>query len=163
MQIKMEISKRSLARVKTYLNSIPQKVRGVALDAYAEYLVGNEQHGLKHYPPYKYVSRKTAYGQTFVSDKQRRYVMAMIKEGKITPGVANRTGLQADSWSIKQTNPGRRTILNTAPGSVYTMGNNTQANQPRLVGWRKMKAVIESNAKGAIRAAQLAVNKVLKR
>ena len=162
--IKAEISKRSLENVENYLNSIALNMRRIALDTIAQYLVGDDRHGLTHYPPYKYVSRKKAYGQTFVSDKQRKYVMAMIKQGVITPGVSQRTGKQANSWEIKEgANSGRRTIINTAPGSMYTMGNNTQANQPRLVGWRTMKEVIESNMRGAIRSAQQAINRLIKR
>jgi hypothetical protein len=34
------------------------------------------------------------------------------------------------------------------------MGDGSQANQPRLVGWRTMMAVVNTNIKGAIKAAE---------
>lgn len=159
--IKVELSARSLTRVKEWLKSIPRGVKGRALEAFTQYIVGNNQHGLKHYPPYKYVTRKKAYGQTFQSDKQRRYVMAKIKSGEITPGTSQRTGKQADSWGYKVYGT-RANVYNTAYGSRYTVGNRTQARQPELVGWRKVKEIISSNFVGAMRAAQLAVNRYLK-
>lgn len=159
--IKIEVSARSIQKVKDWLASIQRGVKGRALEEFTRYIVGNNQHGLKHYPPYKYVTRKKAYGQTFVSDKQRRYVMAKIKSGEITPGTPQRTGKQADSWGYTVAGT-RARVYNTATGSKYTMGNRTQARQPELVGWRKVKDVITSNFSGAIRSAQLAVNRFLK-
>lgn len=161
MILKVELSARSSERVKTWLKSIIYGVKGKALEAFTQYIVGNNQHGLKHYPPYKYVTRKRAYGQTFQSDKQRRYVMAKIKSGEITPGKSQRTGKQADSWGYQMRGTSAR-VYNTATGAKYTMGNRTQARQPELVGWRKIQDVVMSNFVGAMRYAQQAVNSFLK-
>ena len=159
--IKIEISARSIQRVRDWLSSIARGVRGRALEAFTEYIVGNNQHGLKHYPPYKYVSRTRAYGKPFVSDKQRRYVMASINSGDIIPGQSQRTGKQAESWGYTVQGT-RARVYNTAHGSKYTMGNKTQTNLAALGGWRKVRDVITLNFRGAIRSAQLAVNRYLK-
>jgi hypothetical protein len=159
--IKMEVSQSSIDEVKKFLESIPWGAKGVALKAFTEYIIGNQQHGLIHYPPYKYVTRKAAYGKTFFSDAQRGFVMAKIRSGEITPGASQRTGLQANSWGYRGEST-RFVIFNTAPGSKFTMGNNTQADQPRMVGWRLIMDVISDNFNGGIRAAQQAVNRWLK-
>lgn len=160
--IKIEISGRTWDDIKKWLQGIQRGFKSKAMNAFTEYIIGNESHGLKHEPAYKYVSRKKAYGVTFFSDKQRKWFFAALNDGRIKPGVNNRTGLQSNSWAVKGENTTRQTIYNTAPGSRYTMGNRTQANQPRLVGWRKISDVVSSNMKGAIRYAQQKVNKWIK-
>lgn len=159
--IKIELSTKSLLSVTQWIRSLFINIKPIAIEAYAKYLIGNSRHGLKHYPSYKYITRARAYGQTFVSDKQRRYVMAAIRDGRITPGQENRTGLQAESWKYAVEN-NRVRIYNTASGSKYTMGDMTQANMMRLIGWRKVSDVVKTNVRGAIRYAQAAVNQFLK-
>jgi len=87
----LKITSRGIPELQAWLLSLANGVKDEATRSVAEYLVGDTTHGLKHYPPYKYISMQRAYGG-FISDKQRRYVMAMIKEGKIDPGVPHRTG-----------------------------------------------------------------------
>lgn len=42
---------KNIDNVKAYLSSIKNGVKGVATEAVAEYLVGNERRGLQAYPP----------------------------------------------------------------------------------------------------------------
>lgn len=42
---------RNVDEVKQYINSVKNGLKGVATEAVAEYIIGNEQHGLQHYPP----------------------------------------------------------------------------------------------------------------
>lgn len=142
-----------------FLSTLPRAARGIAAEASAEYIIGNERRGLKHYPNYKYITRKRAYGKTFSSDKQRKYVMARIRQGKITPGKANRTYAIRNAWRTKGKGA-KVTIVNDANGVKYVFGDSqgrAQANQIRLVGWRTMVQVAKDNVKGAIRAADRAV------
>ena len=168
--IKMEISGRSIASLEEFIKSIPYGAKGIAVTAFVKYIIGDSSHGLMHEPAYKYVSRAKAYGKVandgapagYFSWAQFRFVMANIASGKFTPGTSQRTGKQSSSWGYRGDPSTRVTIYNSAPGSAYTMGNKTQANQPNLVGWRMVKEVVASNFKGGIRAAQQAVNKWLK-
>jgi hypothetical protein len=141
-------------QLKAFFARIPVQTRKIAVEAVAEYLIGDDTHGLKHYVGYKYVSRKRAYGQTFSSDKQRRYVMAMIREGKITPGRANRSGGLKAGWQYKKQGAGYgATIYNTKDYAKWVQGDETQARQPGMVGWRKMSVIISTNIKGAMKRA----------
>lgn len=131
------------------------------INAYADYLMGNERRGLKHYAPYRYVSRKAAYGKTWQSEKQRKYVMMLIKRGIITPGKPNRTRRTASGWQKK--GAGNMVLLiNRSPGAVWLYDDRRQARQLALVGHRKKTEIIKSNRKGSTRAAQLALNRFVK-
>lgn len=131
------------------------RFQGDAVAAAAVYLLGDERRGLKHEAIYKYVTRKAAYGKTFVSDKQRRYVMAMIRSGEITPGTENRTHAIQNGWKILYGGLGAR-IRNDAPGVGWVMGTS-QARQPAKVGWRSFDKVASDNKAGMSRAASQAV------
>ena len=144
-----------------FISTLPYRTRGLATEAAADFIIGDENHGLKHEPKYRYVTRKRAYGKTFVSDKQRKYVMAMIKSGKITPGKANRTHAISNAWRKKNSKT-KTTIMNDAEGVEYVMGDKKQARQPALVGWRKISVIVKTNTPGAMKAADKAVTRYIK-
>ena len=128
----------------------------------AEYFVGDESHGLKHEVAYRYVSRTEAYGQPFVSDRQRRYVMARIHDGTITPGVENRTHQMAAAWDWEQSN-GVTYVRNETNGVEFVEPYlpEQQARQPAMVGWRSAFEIITTNMAGALRHAVSAINKLI--
>jgi hypothetical protein len=146
-------------KLGAYLKEIPRGVMRVAMKAVAEYILGNERHGLRHNDAYKYVSRQKAYGQPFFSEAQRKYVMAKIRSGEIVPGVANRTNQSSEGWSAVPTSNGYGySFRNSETGAYYTRSDKGQARQPALVGWRKTSKVIQDNIVGAIRSARAKVS-----
>lgn len=156
-------SVRGIEQLKAFFKKIPVYTRKAAVEASTKYLIGGSAHGLKHYVNYKYVSRKSAYGQTFSSDKQRRYVMAKIRSGEIAPGTSHRTGALANGWNYKLQGGGYGAkIYNAVPYAKYVMGDGTQARQPNKVGWRMVAEIIKTNTAGMMRAANQAVERVLK-
>ena len=160
MQVKVSI--RGVEAVQAFIRALPRGTVKVGLQAFTEYIIGNMGHGLKHYQPYKYISLKKAYGG-FASDKQRRYVMARIREGSIDPGVPHRTGNTQRAWTMVETNGGYGyTIKNPTEGAYFTASDEGQANLNALAGWRKVSKVIEDNLAGAMRHALAAVNAYLK-
>jgi hypothetical protein len=151
---------KNLDKLKTFLQSIPKKHVKDVIAAFAEYLLGNDRHGLRHYEPYKYVKRKSAYGVTFFTDKQRRWFWANGGPDMIGN---NRTGATAKAWEYKAVKGGMGFELsNATAGGIYTRSDKLQARQPAKVGWRKVSAVIDNNIKGALRHAIAAFNKILK-
>jgi hypothetical protein len=151
---------RGVEQLKDFFAALSVEMRKIAVREVAEYLIGDDNHGLKHLVKYKYVSRKKAYGQTFVSDKQRRFVMAAIKDGRIKPGQNNRTGATSEGWDYKTTGGGYGAqIYNGTQGAKYVQGDDTQARQPALVGHRKVTDVISTNIKGAILRAEQALQR----
>lgn len=157
MNVKFNV--RGVKELQTFLKTVPRGTVYSALKAFTEYVIGNEFHGLKHNETYKYVSRKTAYGQTFVSDKQRRWFFANNMQDKIGN---NRTGRTSDGWQYVMKSDYRFTITNPEPGAYWTRDDKGQARQPAMVGWRKITQVIADNFDGAIRSATAAVSRWLK-
>jgi hypothetical protein len=162
MQISVNI--RNLEKVVAFLKELPRGVVKVALPAIAEYIIGDGRRGLKHYPVYKYVSRKHAYGKTFVSDKQRRFVMAAIREGRIDPGYPHRTGNTQRAYTMVTSNNGYTVkIQNKTKGAHYTRDNQGQARLNLLAGWKKTSEVVANNLVGALRHARTKVREYLKK
>ncbi len=161
-QIAVEVSK-SIDPFRVFLRSLPSGTKASAHKAYVEYVIGDERHGLKHEPDYNEVSRTRAYGQPFQTEKQWRWFFWALNTGLIHPGQNNRTHAQQQGWTFTGT-PGTRLIIrNDAPGIQWTMGDEKQANQPRLVGWRKTSNVIKSNHSGGIQSAQRAADMWIKK
>lgn len=142
----IRIRTRNLSDVSDFVTQeIPRLYRGVFVEAVSLNLV----QALKIEPNYKYVSRMAAYGKTFVSAKQRRYVMAHIREGSIRPGVNNRTGGLAAGWHVEHQGS-KAAIVNNTEAARWTMNDYWQARQPAAVGWRKSSAIIEENIDAAM-------------
>lgn len=157
----ISISIRNLEPIRAYLKKLGLGYRVAGLRGATNYLIGNDSHGLRHYVNYKYVSRQSAYGRTFFSDKQRRWFWAAVANGEIAfPIHYQRTGAIKDGWKIADSGSQMR-IVNNAPGVNWVFGAN-QARQPAKVGWRKASDIIQTNMKGMIRAAQLEVNKLIR-
>lgn len=154
---------RNVEKLQAYLRTLPRGTIRTAIRAFTEYIVGDSSHGLAHDDPYHYVSRKAAYGQTFQSDKQRRYVMAMIKSGEITPGVRkNSPTNQSQVYGIQETNGGYgATITNSSEGAYWT--RKAQPAQLRMAGWRAYADVVAANVQGALRHAGAAVRSFLQK
>ena len=160
----ISVSIRGINELKAFFKQVPVYARKAAVRAATKYLIGDTNHGLKHYVAYRYVSRKSAYGQTFQSDKQRAYVMAKIRSGEIRPGQPNRTGSLADGWqSATQGGGYGAKVYNAVPYAKYVMGDGTQARQPNKVGWRMVAEIIKTNIAGMMQAANRAVENELKK
>ena len=169
MQVRFRI--RNVEAVQSFLRAIPRGAVKVAIEAFTEYIVGNEQHGLKHPDPYKFVKRKSAYGSVssdgapdgYFSWKQFRYVAWKTKGFTENMGSASfRTGNSTSAWKAEPRNDGYRyTITNPTPGAYYTRDDYGQARQPAKVGWRKVSAVLADNYLGGIRSAVAAVKRYL--
>ena len=148
---------RGVEKLQEFFKKLPRGALRAGMRAAGEYILGNEQRGLRHSEPYKYVTRKSAYGFTFFTDKQRRWFWANGGPDMIGN---NRTGDSANAWTIVEKQNGYRlSISNPTRGAYYTRNDKGQARQPAKVGWRKVSAVVAANIAGAIRAANAAVKK----
>ena len=131
-----------------FLKTVPPGAKRIAIKAFSFFMLPF----LREYPAYKYVTRKSAYGMTWFSEKQRRWFWANGGPSMIGN---NRTFAIQKAWRIEEGNTYH--IVNDAPGVGYVMGH-AQANQPRLVGWRTAWDIVRSNMAEGIAAAQAAVN-----
>ena len=139
------------------LQKLPDAVQDGAVDEINGYLV----NVLKTYPSYKHITFKNAYGGWF-SDKQRKYVMARIREGSITPGTPHRTQQMARGWKIVGT--GRSSIIaNETPYATYLMSDTQQARMPEKIGWKKLKDIITERMARIQEKADAGVRKALQK
>jgi hypothetical protein len=154
--------------IQAFLKETAPGARGAAAEAAAKFLVGDGRHGLKHYPPYKYISRARAYGNVskdgappgYFSWKQFRYVMWKRSKGEIDPGYPHRTGRLQRGWQMTRRGADVR-IFNTQPHVLPVMGD-IQSRHERQVGWRMVPDILETNIDGALLASKRAVIKYYK-
>ena len=156
----MRVTVSGIDKVKAWINSIvPRGMKKAAMYAISEYIIGNSGRGLKHEPAYKYVSRKSAYGMSFFTEKQRRWFWANGGPAMIGN---HRTHTLSNDWDFTDQGAWTRvSIFNQTPYAGYVMGDSGQARQPAKVGWKKMMEVIRANMAGALRAGQTAVNNLI--
>jgi hypothetical protein len=162
----IKLTQRGIPEIRAFLDTVKWGFKDVAAKAYTEYIIGMDQgssgmhtHGLMHYPMYKYISMEQAYGG-FKTDKQRRYVMAAIRDGRIDPGAPHRTGELQRGWTYTGKDT-RYTIKNETSYAEHVMGQN-QANMMYKIGWRKALDVARSNMAGAARHARAKVKQWIK-
>ena len=170
---KAAFSIRGIEPLKQYIDALPRAIRGFVTQEIASTLV---EDYLRPYPPYRYASRKSAYGSTgakfkngnpvppgYFSAKQFFYVMSRIRSGDIHPGRPGRTGKLADAWKV--TGDGVKAKISVdmkkAPYAGYVVGD-IQAAQPYHAGWVKANYTIDYGMKAATEKAQKAVDRWLK-
>ena len=168
----LKVQIKGIPEIKAFLQKVALGFKNTATYAVAEYLIGDESHGLKHAPYYKHINRyagfpeasyisstgKTVYG--WHSEKQHKYVMAAIARGDIVPGQDNRTGNLQDNWQIGGEAP-RYVLENKTSYAGYVQGNQ-QTRMHSLIGWRRFGQVIKDNWNGAMRHANQAIARLLK-
>ena len=143
-----------------FIKTIPRGMRVVAMRAIGRHYIESKTSDLRREPPYKYFKFKDVYGGWF-SQRQQGYVMAMIHEGKITPGFSHRSHEIRDGWRMNETDDWRRvSLLNDAPGVNWVKGDN-QARMMKEMGWTPTAKDVEGGLANAMREAQQEVNAAL--
>ncbi len=155
----IKFAERGIEKVQEFLRTVKLGAKTTAARGVAEYLIGDVSHGLKHYPPYKHVPYSAIGGVK--SDRQRRYVMARIREGSIDPGISASNGYFRDAWKISGEAP-RYNIVNDVGYAGFLVGDSEQSLHSQKQGWRKISKNIEDNISGAIRHAVAKVNEWLR-
>jgi hypothetical protein len=97
---------------------------------------------LKQYPPQRHVSRAQAYGQTFSSDRQRRWFFAALASGELQLPYS-RTNTLADAWKLEPLGSEGVGLINEAPYAGLVMGKGTQARMMKLIGWPTVESVLK--------------------
>lgn len=154
----IKIDVRGIKDLQEFLSKLPRGTIRAAIAAASEYFIGDEKHGLKHYPARVTHGKDNPY--RWQSDKQRRAYFATDGFGGGIP--SKRTGNLADKWVSHPTNDGyRMKIKNTSEYASYVQGDNQQRGH-RADKWRKFAAIIQSNMNGAFRAANRAVEEYIR-
>lgn len=107
------------------------------LRAAAEYLLGK----LAKPPEQAHVNRMAVYGETFQSDRQRRFFFAALRDGEIEVpyhrGEAATSERLESSWTISEEDGGLTQVLgNDTSYGPFVMGNEEQSLFMQYVDWR---------------------------
>lgn len=151
----ISINVRGVDKLKAFLDEVPRGTKREAIQAAADYLIGDNNHGLKYEPERVIHGDGNPYQWT--SEKQRRAFFATDGFGRGIP--SQRTHHMVMGWRANPTNDGyRMEITNTVDYATYVQGNQIQ---PGHVAdrWRQYGKIIADNTAGAIRAAQQAVDR----
>ena len=116
---------------------------------------------MQEYVPYAYVPFKSAYGNWF-SDKQRKYVMAKIREGSIRPGAPSRTQALRNGWQVAQ-GDGNTLITNNVPYAGYVIGDADQSRMHKKIGWWTVSTRLNKLTQKIMDVAKVSVDVAIKR
>ena len=154
----MKVRVVGISEIVEYVKSLPRGVKIVAMRAIAEYIIGNDSHGLKHYP--KRVQHGPGNPYKWQSEKQRKAYFASDGFGGGIP--YKRTDALKNAWDYRETNSqwDRVNLVNTSGYGQYVQGDNLQRGH-LADKWRHAIDVAQSNLRGAIQAAQRAVDKLI--
>lgn len=155
----MKTTLRGNDRIKEFISGLARGTKIEAMRAIAEYLLGDERHGLKHSPPR--VNHGEGNPYQWQSEKQRKAYFATDGFGGGIP--YQRTGNLAEAWTMEEANSDWNTVklTNTSEYGQYVQGDDMQQGH-KADGWRLVADVIATNIKGAIRAGQQAVDRLIK-
>lgn len=155
MQIKFSL--RGVKEVKEYLASLPRGVKIAAMRAYSEYIIGDENHGLKHEPSQKTHDENNPY--QWQSERQRKAFFATDGFGQGIPTVRTHEGV--NSWTLKETDS-NWTQVKIEGGNAFVQGDWQQKGHA-ADGWRKYADILKTNMAGAMQKAIAAVNDWLRK
>ena len=139
------------------LAQLPDDMKDAISDDVLKYM----KDVLQAYPPPKRISRKSAYGQTFFTEKQRRYFFWALNKGIINVPYG-RTQDYRKAW--EQVGTGYGSILaNETPYAVYLQDDQQQSRLSAKIGWKKLGVVIKEHMKGILQIADGAVKKAIRK
>lgn len=143
--------------IQASLKHLPPEAQEAVTDDVSTYLI----NVLKLYPPYRYVSRRSAYGFPFFTDKQRRWFFWALGTGELKIG-NTRTQTLAKGW--KKIGSGANVIVaNETPYAAFVMGEGEQSRHEAKVGWKTLDTVVSERASRIIEIADAAIKKALKK
>jgi hypothetical protein len=166
-----EIKLEGFEKIQARMKELPKEVGNAGLAAASSYFVGVLVN--KEVPPYKYIPRSQV---PWVSEKQRRYVMAAISRGEIDIPYQRAgkssvfgeradvqiTGIQGD-WNINVAAQSRAiTITNNKPYAKWLYGSD-QARRAGLIGWKKMTRILAEYEKKIVQAFERGVVTAIKK
>ena len=148
--MKTRVVPRNFEKVDKFIQSLPDGLVPPVMRAFTAFYLKVFRG---YNPPYKYVSRKRA-GYT-TSPAQIRFMFATgilesDGEGGIILNQYERTGETAKAWNVVSRGKYAYSLVNPTKGAYYTMSDEGQARQPKLIGWKKTSKLVTDNLKDGI-------------
>ena len=147
------IDVRGLKELDSLFQQAPDAVQDAINVAVGDYLV----NVLRAYPPQQYVSRKAAYGQTFFSDRQRRWFFAALAHGDLEIPYP-RTQTLSQGWKRLDD-----IVVNEVEYAKFVMGEGEQSRHEEKVGWLTTDRIVEQRAARIAEIANGAAKRALRK
>lgn len=117
------------------------------------------QGAASKYPAVKRPSRKSVYGKSFVSDRQRRKVMMMLRQG-LWP--YRRTGSLGRRWTISVALAAlTASVGNNTPYAQTVMGAPGQSKYQQVVGWKTTEQIAKETQPAVERIFKIKIDEQL--
>lgn len=150
-------------KVQAMLAKLPPELQNVAVEAGSNYLLNVLVN--REVPPSRSVlegSRKAAYGQSFFTDRQRRYFFAVVRDSLPYMRRGRNGGVQGE-WHIDGSGTQKR-LYNPTEGAHWIYSED-QARQlgVEYAGWKKVSQIISEYTPQIIRSCKNAVASYLKK
>lgn len=157
--MKVSFKVTGIEKIKQYIESLPRGIKRSAITAAADYLIGNDSHGLRKYPERVEHGKNNPY--KWESEKQRRAYFASNGFGYGIP--YKRRGNLKQHWLYDTTdqNWDRVKIQNNSGYAPFVQGDRMQKGHI-ADKWRHYADIIKTNTAGAIQQAKRAVDIFLK-
>jgi hypothetical protein len=153
MNIKFNV--RGVKEVQAMLSKLPRGVKIAAMRAFNEYIIGDENHGLKHEPARVMHGPGNPY--IWQSEKQRKAFFATDGFGGGIP--TERTHEGVNSWTMTEVDS-NWTMVKIEGGNAFVQGDWQQKGHA-ADGWRKYGDILKTNMAGAMQKARDAVKAYL--
>ena len=156
----MKVRFSGLTEFTEFIKRLPRGMKIAGMRAVAEYIMGDEKHGLSHYPAR--VNHDAGNPYQWQSEKQRKAYFATNGFGGGIP--YQRTNEMQGGWYVHESNSdwSRVNVQNKMPYAQYVMGDRQQRGHI-ADKWRHFAQVVSDNMAGAIRHAQAEVGKLIAR
>jgi hypothetical protein len=154
----ISISSRGIPEVVAWLQNVARGSKITAMRAIAEYLIGDDNHGLKPQPARVEHGEDNPY--VWQSDKQRRAYFASNGFGGGIP--STRTETLKNAWAATESDNNWTSvkIVNSAPYARFVQGRDLQRGHI-VDKWRDMWTIIGTNIQGAFRHANAKLREYL--
>lgn len=148
--MKTRIIPKDFDKVQKWLATLPDGLVNPVIRAFAYFYYGVFH---EYNPPYKYVSRKRA-GYT-TSPAQIRFMFATgILESDGQGGIIfhpyERTAETQNAWRITESGKYKWSLVNASPGAYWTISDEGQTRQHKLMGKKTVSMIISENLKEGI-------------
>lgn len=113
------------------------------------------------YPPQVRLTRKSVYGRSFQSDRQRKWFFAALREGKLQIPY-RRTRNLANRWTVTDSNNGLTVEVgnNTAYGPMM-QAQAAQGRYAKASGWQTEQQIIDREGPAVVTYVKDAIEKAV--
>lgn len=138
------------------LSKLPEEAAHAAIGEVQDYMLNVLR---SDQPSPNFVTRKSAYGVSYFSERQRRFLGWLYSQGLVP---YHRTQALSKAWHIIERGL-MGYLQNDAEGAEYVIGEEKQSRHEKMVGWKKPSQQIRERADKINKIIDAAAKKAIKK